>query len=695
MQEHSIEEQIKDAIHEDEDISEFLVENVDVNYIYEDGYTPLSYASEIGSLNSVNLLLNHGAKVNFFCDDPQKNQQTPLMTATIEGHAEVVKALLEKEADPNYGPRDQDNPIILAAVNGHFDIVRLLVDHKADVNSMDVFTSMNLENFTPFLDTVLHYAAEKNAPTVEYLLRHGAVPDYQDAVGYTPLHIACMYEQSDVVQLLACGGSNLNIQDNVGCTPLHYACKKGDMASAQLLISLGANVNIIDNEGYSPLLRAFDIESTEMVSLLVEAGANLNYQPEGGWSILHKIAAEGDEWIDMLEIVLKKLPNLNLRDRENKIPLEVAHAYNKNDSHKNTVALLEAVMPPCIPQPGVPPVPTKKRLAIFNSNEKPWVNLPKKTRKTPVGFNHNKTPAMQRINEIRLDTPLKEQIVKSVANIIEHASRRIDFCSYTMIHFYEKRIKITIGDIVLQHGQGEGQGRVFTEGCHGALISNPIGFLNCFNANGHPITLEVKFDQSNQFFNNLNATIELPVEVNKFDAMLEGKIHEPSQWRAEFLKVLNQVSFGIKDPVEGLKIIFEIMQDFFDKKRQECFASETNRLIYAFQYKGTFLGWDGTHKKVKQNYINLLLGLDNTGQTLIRQANELKDQVKILYENKYRQIKSEITAGNINNQPIVANLILKQKSPIFVPAPLRIPATPIVGIVGAQINAPKKGNVLA
>ena len=60
---------------------------------------------------------------------------TLLIMAVVLGHAEIVRALLDKGADANVKDDNGMTPLMWAAYWGRSDIVRTLMDRNADVNA--------------------------------------------------------------------------------------------------------------------------------------------------------------------------------------------------------------------------------------------------------------------------------------------------------------------------------------------------------------------------------------------------------------------------------------------------------------------------------------------------------------------------------------------------------------------------------
>ncbi len=100
------------------------------------------------------------------------------------------------------------------------------------------------------------------------------------ASGATPLHLAVLSDQQQIVEFLIQERANINAKakDQHGGTPLHWAAAQGRLDIARQLINAGADVNAKDNHRFTPLdATNYDHESEkkakiEIAKLLREKG---------------------------------------------------------------------------------------------------------------------------------------------------------------------------------------------------------------------------------------------------------------------------------------------------------------------------------------------------------------------------------------------------------------------------------------
>lgn len=160
-------------------------------------------AAKAGDLEQVQRLVVEGVDVN----EGDKNGETPLIVASLEGQGEIANYLLQRGARIDATNASGLSALHAAAYGGHTDIARLLIAKGAAVND-----SSNRFGVTP-----LHLAAEENhIQVVELLLKSGAEVDRVERNGYTPLTRAGWREHWEIVKLLLASGARCQPSDKVG-----------------------------------------------------------------------------------------------------------------------------------------------------------------------------------------------------------------------------------------------------------------------------------------------------------------------------------------------------------------------------------------------------------------------------------------------------------------------------------------------
>ena len=192
--------------------------------------TPLIIAAHNGHLNSVKILLGHGADIEargtLKIEDQVVEGCTPLWAAANSGHLDVMKLLIEQNAEVDGRTLRGGTPLRGATYYGHLDIVRCLFESGADVNAR-----MN-EGHTPLMLA----CSFGHLSVVTYLINKGAFMDLQCKDGRTALHSAVKWGHFEIVsQLLALGA--LQLPNNQGLTPLLYAGDKGSIEMVEHIVN--------------------------------------------------------------------------------------------------------------------------------------------------------------------------------------------------------------------------------------------------------------------------------------------------------------------------------------------------------------------------------------------------------------------------------------------------------------------------
>ncbi|OQR81985.1 hypothetical protein THRCLA_11235 [Thraustotheca clavata] len=197
--------------------------NSPINEFSESGQSALFVAANAGQLESVCILLQHGASVDL--TSPKVQFQTPLIAAAKNGFYAIVRVLLEHGADVHAAMTNGTTALIAAGKSHHNKIVTTLLNSGADVNAATK-THFN----------ALHFAVlSANLPLAQLLLDYNAnVNANPDAM--TPLLIAVQHQNIEMAKLLLYYGANPNlIVKEHGLSPIQYAWCKGYVGIAMLL----------------------------------------------------------------------------------------------------------------------------------------------------------------------------------------------------------------------------------------------------------------------------------------------------------------------------------------------------------------------------------------------------------------------------------------------------------------------------
>jgi len=309
------------------------------NAEFGEGETVLMTAARTGDLDSVRLLLTHGADVNA---SERWHGQTALMWAAIENHADVVKALIAAGAEIDarstkhdwvpisYSegnvPKTRDlggvtalqfaarqgsaeavhalieagadasltepmyelTPLQLAIVNGHYTLARDLIDRGVGVDDGSLYIAIDTRNLG-------YYAQRPNPPekdgdvtsldVINALLARGANPDlpYTKGLpeGVAPEGVAKprLPERTVAGEILV----------PPGATPLDRAAAAGDLIVVETLLAHGASATVVTEDGTTPLMLLAGYSRTrtnaplsdipkrlELIRAMVEKGADVN-----------------------------------------------------------------------------------------------------------------------------------------------------------------------------------------------------------------------------------------------------------------------------------------------------------------------------------------------------------------------------------------------------------------------------------
>ena len=366
------------------------------------GIPVIMTAARTGSMDTVKLLLAHGANVNA---KESARGQTALMWAVAEKHTEVARVLVERGADVHAHSTTGFTPLLFAAQQGDMDSARMLLEAGAGLNEA-----------APEDGSALIVATHSGHEALAlFLLEKGADPNAADAYGITALHYALLKglarvsgvrpisgagyvyrpNMPELVKALLAHGANPNARvakfppmpntrlfkaidlTPVGATPFLLAAASYDPGIMRLLAAHGADPLLTDQAKNTPLIMAAgfaegithaverpqqdDKDALEAVRVAVELGNDVNVTNDIGETALHGAAYVGAN--DIIQFLVEKGAKV---DAENvygqtawTIAAEVMTAGVAKDkdlrprnSHQNTADLLLKLGAKPLAEPG-------------------------------------------------------------------------------------------------------------------------------------------------------------------------------------------------------------------------------------------------------------------------------------------------------------------------------------------------------
>ena len=208
----------------------------------EHGRSLLHIACEKGRLGVVRaLILNQHLELN----DQDSDGNTPLMLTIKKNHGKVALTLLTQYGCyPNTKDNDGNSPLHVACMKGNLTIFQALVSHGMALES-DML--------------ILAIANSQNEVVFALLSEYGCDPNTKDNDGNSPLHVACIKGNLDIVKVLISHGADLNSLDSGNDTPITLAVKNGrEEVVLTLIREYGCDPNTKDSRGRSLLRLALE-----------------------------------------------------------------------------------------------------------------------------------------------------------------------------------------------------------------------------------------------------------------------------------------------------------------------------------------------------------------------------------------------------------------------------------------------------
>ncbi|RLN86781.1 hypothetical protein BBJ28_00026226, partial [Nothophytophthora sp. Chile5] len=336
-----------------EDVERAVNDGADVNEAGPAGNTALMLATSKGNLPIMRLLLEHGAAVIPSRPTNSWGSLTAMKIAARSNRVDAARLLIEYGADVRQGPNAYSSPLSIAAFYGNVEFLDFVLTQDPDT----VHTAIGGK-------TALWTAVNRGfVDAVSLLIKRGAIVDYENEKGRTPLLDAAAKGDERMVNLLLCAiakergnpvvwpnttqaEARLLIEENAPVdfmiqddqTQLMLATRKNQvdvmrslmaaehdhMEAARLLLDAAAKVDY----GYSvvggPLIAAAAGGHVEMLKLLLDHGAISTMQDFPGNKALHHAASNGHSAVVRVLLEGARSADVDVTNKENWTPLIAA-----------------------------------------------------------------------------------------------------------------------------------------------------------------------------------------------------------------------------------------------------------------------------------------------------------------------------------------------------------------------------------
>ncbi|MFZ3083167.1 ankyrin repeat domain-containing protein [Rhodoferax ferrireducens] len=197
----------------------YLIVLISYSFCHAGSYDDFFTAIKHNDTNTVIGLLNRGFDANTL--DPAGEHG--LLLAIREPSLEVATVLINwPKTKVETRNRQDESPLMLAAINGLTEICQQLINKGADVNK---------PGWTP-----LHYAATHgHLAVMNLLLENYAYIDAASPNGSTPLMMAASYGTPMAVKLLLEAGADPMLKNDQGLSAIDFAQRANRAESAEMI----------------------------------------------------------------------------------------------------------------------------------------------------------------------------------------------------------------------------------------------------------------------------------------------------------------------------------------------------------------------------------------------------------------------------------------------------------------------------
>lgn len=224
-------------------------------------------------ISKVKQLIENGVNINAIDDE----FNTPLHIAISNNFNDIAIYLIQNGANLKIDNFHFKDPVQIAIINKNLTLLKyiLSIGFKFTYKSFCDFSYLDEAISSGHLEIVKYLIEEQNMNVNQICCRDGA----------TPLLIAVICNEIEIIKYLIQLGADLNQTDHHGWSPLHFAIEKQFKDIIIILLEHGVDINgIKPNELITPLMRASTI-NLEITLLLLDSGADYTLKSKYGQTL--------------------------------------------------------------------------------------------------------------------------------------------------------------------------------------------------------------------------------------------------------------------------------------------------------------------------------------------------------------------------------------------------------------------------
>lgn len=219
-----------------------MIQSVDINHKNQDLQTFLHSIIIENHTESVKWLLNN--KINYNAVDA--HGETALIIACKHGYTSALSEILKKkDANVDYEDYDGYTAIDYSIINNNYDTYKLIKSYVYDINKRNKDDK-----------TIMHLAIKyKNYKVIDNLLQ-----DTNFTICNEILFYQYTYSNEEMMHKILSNFKDLNIRDKTNRNMLFYVIENGykSLSIFDLLLKKGLDINCIDKEGNNILLHLIE-----------------------------------------------------------------------------------------------------------------------------------------------------------------------------------------------------------------------------------------------------------------------------------------------------------------------------------------------------------------------------------------------------------------------------------------------------